>query len=164
MFFQLVTESTFFCSITTVSGSEINIFHCGRSFYFVCCSEIKILSKVLLLYIAVVSNFQMCSSSHSTLTLLSVSFCRAFCLSTKVADGVTILCKTDNNYTYIWWVLISDLVQYARQVLQYTTMVLQFTTVNYNSSTVLTTCRCEWSSRCCPAGCPVVGTTASPPR
>lgn len=29
---------------------------------------------------------------------------------------------------------------------------------------LLTTCRCGWSSRCCPAGCPAVGTTASPPR
>lgn len=32
------------------------------------------------------------------------------------------------------------------------------------SAALRTTCRCGWSSRCCPARCPEVGTTASPPR
>lgn len=31
-------------------------------------------------------------------------------------------------------------------------------------SAILTTCRCGWSNRCCPVGCPAAGTTASPPR
>lgn len=35
---------------------------------------------------------------------------------------------------------------------------------NWNHNQNRTTCRCGWSNRCCPAGCPAAGTTASPPH